>query len=134
MMMVALQFSRSDVDPSGRMPVGLCGEELVARCLQDQGFTILARNYRQQYGEIDIIASKDERLLFVEVKVRAPSPFGLDHLVPPSKQRKIGMVAREFMGRYDITKKVCQFDVALLERQHDQFFLSYIENAFACDE
>jgi len=133
-MMVAHQISRAEVDPTGSMPVGFCGEEAVARHLASAGFAILARNYRQLYGEIDIIASKGDRLLFVEVKVRAPSPFGLDHLVPPAKQRKIGMVAREFMGRYDVTDKVCRFDVALLERQRDHFCLSYIENAFTCDE
>ena len=117
-----------------RQAFGKSGEDLAVRYLKKKGYKVIQQNYTCPVGEIDIIASKDERLLFVEVKVRAPSPFGLDHLVPPSKQRKIGMVAREFMGRYDITKKVCQFDVALLERQHDQFFLSYIENAFACDE
>jgi len=114
--------------------VGDQGEELVAQRLLDDGFIIVARNYRQQYGEIDIIAARAEVLAFVEVKVRARSPFGLDHLVPPAKQRKIGMVAREFLSSNNIIDKVCQFDVALIEHCGDHCGLTYIENAFTCDE
>jgi len=114
--------------------VGDRGEELVAKRLLDDGFTILARNYRQQYGEIDIIAANEESLRFVEVKVRRSSPFGLDHLVPPAKQRKIGMVAREFLSSNTITNKACQFDVALIEWHGDSYTLKYIDNAFSCDE
>lgn len=39
--------------------------------MQDKGCKILERNYRSAYGEIDIIAQKDELLLFVEVKTRS---------------------------------------------------------------
>jgi len=114
--------------------IGMRGEEVVVQHLIHDGFSVCARNYRQQYGEIDIIARKGDLLVFVEVKLRAASPFGLDHLVSRAKQRRISMVAREYMGRHNITNKVCQFDVALIERQGDGCYLTYIENAFVGDE
>jgi len=113
---------------------GLRGEELVAQHLRTDGFSIVARNYRRQYGEIDIVASKDDLLLFVEVKARVASPFGMDHLVSPAKQRKLGMVAREFIVQHNVINKVCRFDVALLECRDNTLSLNYIDNAFSCDE
>jgi len=113
--------------------IGDQGEELVAQQLADRGFCILARNYRKQYGEIDIVASRGNTLAFVEVKVRAPSAFGFGHLVPIGKQRKISMVAREYLGQHNITDKVCQFDVALLEYRSGHLSLyEYVDNAFVC--
>ena len=48
-----------------RSYLGKEGEETVARKLAQEGFTILARNYRKQDGEIDLIASKKDLLVFV---------------------------------------------------------------------
>lgn len=48
--------------------IGKIGENLTATFLMKQGFTILERNYRIKQGEIDIIAVKDSKLRFIEVK------------------------------------------------------------------
>ena len=48
--------------------IGQIGEDLAARYLENKGFTVVGRNYRKKYGEIDIIAKKGETLHFVEVK------------------------------------------------------------------
>lgn len=48
--------------------VGKLGEDIASRYLLNKGFAILCRNYRKKYGEIDIIAKKDDVLHFVEVK------------------------------------------------------------------
>ena len=109
-----------------RKKLGQQGEDLVARTLEQQGFVIEARNYRKRYGEIDLIASKKELLIFVEVKRRAQKYFDLEYLITPSKQRKIIMVAKEYIVRYNQDQKVCRFDVALIVG--DQ--LTYLPNAF----
>ena len=49
---------------------GVLGEELAEIMLLEKGYTILARNFRCRYGEIDIIAAKNGVLAFVEVKTR----------------------------------------------------------------
>jgi len=49
---------------------GKIGEDLAAHFLCKKGFGILERNYHSRYGEIDIIASKADLIVFVEVKYR----------------------------------------------------------------
>ena len=47
---------------------GRDGEQRAEQYLSDRGYTVLARNFRSRIGEIDIIAEKDDRIVFVEVK------------------------------------------------------------------
>jgi len=47
---------------------GRTGEDLAVRFLIERGFKIVERNYRKKWGEIDIVAEKDDVLHFVEVK------------------------------------------------------------------
>lgn len=109
-----------------RKQFGQEGEERVARYLEQRGFVIEKKNYRKQFGEIDLIASNKEILLFVEVKRRRRSYFDLSFLITPRKQKKIIMVAKEYIARYNHELKECRFDVALLD--NDQ--LTYMPNAF----
>lgn len=48
--------------------LGEIGENIASRFLVKQGFIIQERNYTQRWGEIDIIASKENKIYFVEVK------------------------------------------------------------------
>ncbi|MDQ5958021.1 MAG: putative endonuclease [Patescibacteria group bacterium] len=48
--------------------VGQIGEEMATKYLKNKGFSIVVRNYRKPWGEIDIIAQKGEVLHFIEVK------------------------------------------------------------------
>jgi putative endonuclease len=48
--------------------IGRIGEELSRTFLMKQGFSILETNYRTRYGEVDIVAQKDSKIRFVEVK------------------------------------------------------------------
>ena len=50
--------------------LGKNGEDAVAKHLEKNGFFIVAKNYRKNLGEIDIIASKKQTICFVEVKTR----------------------------------------------------------------
>jgi len=53
-----------------RQRIGQRGEDLAAQYLQSQGYTIVARNWRCQYGELDLVARHTDTLVFVEVKTR----------------------------------------------------------------
>src|SRR5258706_11908193 len=57
-------------------PIGKKGEDLAVEYLKKKGYKILERNYRKQYAEIDIIAVKNNVLVFVEVKTRTSDTFG----------------------------------------------------------
>lgn len=56
--------------------LGVKGEEMAAVWLTGNGYKILEKNWRHSTLEIDIIATKDECLHFVEVKARNYSGFG----------------------------------------------------------
>ena len=56
---------------------GKAGEEMAAEWLRRRGFQLLAQNWRSARFEIDIIASKDEVLHFIEVKARHDDRFGM---------------------------------------------------------
>jgi len=56
--------------PSEKRKTGDLGEGIAAKYLKKNGYKIIERNYRKNWGEIDIVAQKDDCLIFVEVKTR----------------------------------------------------------------
>lgn len=61
---------------TSKQNLGNWGESLAAQYLTRQGYTILARNYRTPYGEIDLITRIGNVTVFVEVKTRRTHTFG----------------------------------------------------------
>lgn len=81
---------------TARMAFGRRGEELAARYLLLRGYEIVARNHHIGHFEVDIIARRGGRLVFVEVKTRAVEPELYAELLPPAKVRHL----REALDRY----------------------------------
>lgn len=50
--------------------LGKLGEEIVAKYLKRNGYKIVEKNYKNKFGEIDLIVKKDNMLSFIEVKTR----------------------------------------------------------------
>jgi putative endonuclease len=59
-----------------RHRLGSSGEHLAAEHLERRGFTIVARNHRTRFGEIDLVARDDRTLVFCEVKTRRAGACG----------------------------------------------------------
>jgi len=111
--------------------LGNIGEKLVASFLGDHGFVVLELNYRTRLGEIDIIAQKDDLLVFVEVKTRRYAYFPIDLVVTKSKQIKIIKATKQFLLENHVVDKVCRFDVAtIVYKNTGSYQIDYIENAF----
>ena len=85
-----------------RLRTGRIGEELACRHLERHGLTILARNCRTRFGEIDAIAVDGDTLAFVEVKtVRAGGRRGPElpiHAVGRRKQMQVRRLARAWLA------------------------------------
>jgi len=61
---------------AARQADGARAEELAARHLEQHGLAIVARNVRNRFGEIDIVARDGAVLVFVEVRLRRSGAYG----------------------------------------------------------
>ena len=111
---------------------GMWGEVYTARYLRDNGYDIIAGNYRCRMGEIDIIAQKDGVVCFVEVKTRGEEPmFRPMEAVDFAKQSRIRATADYYIRETGVETK-SRFDVAevTLDGEYKISDFNYIENAF----
>jgi len=78
--------------------IGQIGENAAADVLRAKGYTILKRNFRCKYGEIDIIAEKYGAMSFVEVKTRQNQKFGRPcESINEEKKEHIRKTARYYL-------------------------------------
>ncbi|BDC95483.1 MULTISPECIES: YraN family protein [Treponema] len=79
--------------------VGNAGEDRAASFMASLGYSIVARNWRTRNGEIDIIASKDDVLVFAEVKTLPSGNMEtLSHELGKRKQKRIVETAKFFLA------------------------------------
>ncbi|MFV0497759.1 MAG: YraN family protein [Candidatus Fimivivens sp.] len=77
---------------------GALGEQFAAAYLKKQGYCILDTNFNTRFGEIDIIAQRDDILAFVEVKTRAANMLATPATaVTPTKQKKLIKAALQYL-------------------------------------
>ena len=111
--------------------LGKKGEDIAAAFLKRKGYTVLFRNYKCSYGEIDIIAKHKKILSFIEVKTRSTEKYGLpQEAVTAVKQAKISRVALEFIQRYKMDNRTARFDVVSVLSLNGGFEVDLIQNAF----
>ena len=127
--------------------LGQWGEQQTAFELKQAGFDIIEQNFYSRYGEIDIIAIKQQELLFVEVKARAKTQRGtaVEAVTWTKQQKMIKTILyfleknpqfHEFYLRFDIFcfdfhqvfAKNVQYDFSKYT-----YDLQWIENAFTMD-
>jgi len=118
-----------------RKDLGIQGENTATAYLQRKQYHILKRNYHSAYGEIDIIARKNDVLVFVEVKTRSGSlDTGLSS-VSRGKQKKIINTAQIYLSRLSSdTLLETRFDVISLTPAGDgTFAIKHLKDAFRPD-
>ena len=114
---------------------GKNGEDRVAAILRKNGYTVVKRNYQCRYGEIDIIASTLEYIIFVEVKTRKEgSMVSPSEAVNAPKRQRIMLTAQDYIVKTECTLQP-RFDVAevtVCKRADGTtgYSLNYIKNAF----
>jgi putative endonuclease len=114
-----------------RKVLGNRGEEIAAKYLEEQGYKILARNYRCLLGEIDIIACDNEDLVFIEVKTRTNLAFGLpQESITRSKQFRIRKIALHYLAEKRPLYSKYRFDVVSILLNNEECQLELFRNAF----
>ena len=109
---------------------GRQAESAAADFLEDLGFQILARNWRNRWCEIDIIARRSGELHLVEVKYRRHHSYGGGvGAVTPDKIRRLQRAALAFGG----SNKPVVVDVAAVSGRPGDWQIELIENAVTAD-
>jgi putative endonuclease len=108
------------------------GEAAAAAFLQNRGYAVLSRNFRTRTGEIDLIACKNNTLVFVEVKTRRNQAFGLPfESVNHQKQVKIRKTALAYLASQAHAFQNYRFDViSIMPIQVGNWQIDHIVNAF----
>ncbi|RMA79919.1 YraN family protein [Umboniibacter marinipuniceus] len=111
--------------------LGAAYEALVVRYLIANGLAIIATNYRCRFGEIDIIASSPDSLIFIEVKYRTANTFGLpEDYLTAAKQRKLIKAAHHFLcENREYQNQPLRFDVIANKNSE----IIWIKNAIDCE-
>jgi putative endonuclease len=93
-------------------PLGQRGEKLASEYLQARGYEIVTANWRCQIGEIDLIARKDDVLVFVEVRTRHAdtAEAGFESIVP-RKQKKLAALAAAYLSLNNLETIASRVDV-----------------------
>jgi len=110
--------------------LGKKGEDIAAGYLESRGYRILHRNWVSGKRELDIVASKDDTIAFVEVKTRSRDmKQHPGELIPHDKQRLLIYAAESYIKRYNINKE-SRFDVIIIIFKDDSYEIDHREGAF----
>ena len=106
--------------------LGFWGENTAAKYLEKNGYKILERNFRCPFGEVDIIAQKDDVTAFVEVKTRRNDNYGEpNEAVGRERQKRYKNSVRYYYAHREIDCTV-RFDIIEVTKEG----VNHIENAF----
>jgi|APSaa5957512535_1039671.scaffolds.fasta_scaffold33030_2 putative endonuclease len=115
--------------------IGAKQESYALKFLRHRGYRCVARNYSSRFGEIDLIVwSNDDTLVFVEIRYRRNTKFGLPaETVSYAKQAKLKKTAAYFLSRNQNFAGIsCRFDVIGITHSSrlDKNSIEWIKNAF----
>lgn len=114
----------------GQSELGKWGEKLTTELLISKGYAIRETNWRMRPFEIDVVAMKENRIVFVEVKTRSEGE--IDPILAINKKKQSNMIksAEAYIERYKLPHEV-QFDAVLIVGTPETgFTIDHIEDAF----
>jgi len=115
---------------SNEKELGDKGEELASAFLLKKGYKIIKRKYVSGHSEVDLVASIEGKIIFVEVKTRASAYLSDPSLlVTRKKQKQVIMAADRFMKEFH-PEKESRFDIVIIITNKEYTSVDHIEDAF----
>lgn len=115
---------------STHIETGKQGEKQAALFLESKGFEVVARNYRYKKAEVDLIIKKEKLLVFVEVKARSKTAYGMpEEAVTPAKVKLILAAAEEYILSTDWQFEI-RFDIVSVVFGRQATEIVHLEDAF----
>jgi|TARA_B110000971_G_scaffold62317_1_gene63711 putative endonuclease len=112
-----------------RQKIGEVGEQKARSFLKKNKYQILETNWRYHKCEIDIIASKGNELVFIEVKTRTNTIISEDNLISIPQQKRIIYAADYYINKNKIDLNV-RFDLIFVERALKSFKFTHFKEIF----
>jgi putative endonuclease len=110
--------------------LGQNGEDFATEFLKKKGYKVLFRNWKWGKHEIDIIAGKDDIVIFVEVKTRSEELMvDLGTVMSRAKQQSIIFAAEGYIKRFNVDS-VSRFDLITIIGKVENRKIEHIEEAF----
>ena len=108
---------------------GRWGEDIAAEYLAANGYAIADRNWRCGHYEIDIVAYKGSRIIFVEVKTRSDNDEDPLEAVDKDKTSRLIRAAVVYINAYEIDHEI-QFDLIAINGTSSDYTIEHIPDAF----
>ena len=106
------------------------GEDVAAQYLREHGYTIQDRNWHCGHKDLDLVVTKDDVIVFVEVKTRTGTDWGNPQdFVDDRKIRSIVHSADAYIRFNQINMEV-RFDIISVVADRGEFKVEHIEQAF----
>jgi len=110
--------------------LGRHGEEMALEFLEENGFTVLEKNWRYRKAEVDLIATDGQTLVIIEVKTRSTDHFGTpEESINKAKQKLLCEAANAYIAIKEIKNEV-RFDIVSIVTDGNQTRLHHIRDAF----
>lgn len=117
-----------------RKSLGILGENWVTESLRRAGYEILARNWRHStLGELDIIARRDNQIVFIEVRTRSgPIQAAVEWAlasVDEHKQARLIHLVEAYLAECDLEDCPYRIDVAAVGCENGKLSMEVIHHA-----
>ncbi len=98
--------------PSARSKLGSQGEAVAAAHLRAAGLTLMERNFRTRYGEVDLVARDGDAIVFIEVKTRRGNAYGgPEESVTRRKRGRLAKTAMHYLQAHGLEQRSWRIDV-----------------------
>ncbi|MBL8266719.1 YraN family protein [Steroidobacter sp.] len=120
------------MDDRERKAIGLLGEELALRHLQQHGLKLLIRNYRCKMGELDLVMMDGNTLVIVEVRYRSSKDYGGPAAsIDWRKQKRLALATEHLlMKKPELRRHPARFDVIAITAGKAEHEIDWIKRAF----
>ena len=113
-----------------RREIGIWGENLVCKYLEENNYKVIKRNFLCRQGEIDIIAKDENKkeLVFIEVKTRSNFKYGNPiEAVDKNKQNHLKLAIRYYIYKNKIKNTAIRIDVVEVYLRNKDYEINHIK-------
>jgi putative endonuclease len=118
---------------AANLALGKAAEDAACRHLEQAGYRLVTRNFRNRQGELDIVAIEDDVLAIVEVRYRSRREFGgAAASITPTKRARLIRAAQGLLLRHPALARLpARFDVVEVDGVPDSMNCRLIRAAFS---